>query len=248
MPRSPRATITASAASTIAVEVGERRRRLDLGDDAGAVADDLAQRARRRPPARTNDRAMYSTPAAGDRLGEHEVLVGRGEHLQPLARQVHARATLRAAAALDLGDDGARSSTAVDAQRDAAVAEDDPVAGVEVVEQRRVVDRDDARRCSARSPGTRRTVRARREVDAAVGELAGADLRARAGRRARRPAGRAARRRRAPCASRSRCSSIGPWLRFRRTTSTPARSSASSPPASSHAGPSVATILCPLLH
>ena len=90
--------------------------------------------------------------------------------------------------------------------------------------------------------GHERTTLPGTELDAAVGEAAGADLRARAGRRARRSAGRRRRRPRAPVASRSRWSSSGPWLRLRRTTSTPARSSASSRAGSSLAGPIVATI------
>ncbi len=50
------------------------------------------------------------------------------------------------------------------------------------------------------------------------------------------------------CRNRSRCSSSVPWLRLRRTTSTPARSSASSTSGASLAGPSVADDLRSTAH
>ena len=170
MPRSPRATMTASAAAAMPGEVGERRAR--------SRSWRRCRRGRRRPRAaratsaarRTNDRATNSTPARGDGLGQLEVAIGRREHLQPLAREVDARRALRAAAALHLGDDrvGLRRRHQ---QRDVAVADDDAVTGVDVVEQRRVVDGDHARRCSA-GPGHEPHRRGRHEVDAAVGEPA----------------------------------------------------------------------------
>ena len=191
---------------------------------------------------RTNDRRDVLDAGGGDRLGEHEVLVGRGEHLQPLARQVHAGPALRAAAALDLGDARRRRSTASTRSEMPPSPMHDPVAGIEV---RRAASGSgtviDVAAARARA-GHQADALARRQVDAAVRERAGPDLRARAGRRARRPGGRRAAATSRTAASRCRWSSTGPWLRLSRTTSTPARTIASSRAGSSLAGPSVATI------
>ena len=176
MPRSPRATITASAAAVISAS-----------SPSAAAVSILATMPARSPTtarsastsaARRDERQRDVVDAGrGDGLGELEVLGGRGDMPQPLARQVHAGAALRAAAALDLGEHRRSTSSTAHAQRDGAVAEHDAVAGVEVVEQRRVVDGRPVR-------GARPAARARvatgspaSEVDAAVGERPGADLR-----------------------------------------------------------------------
>ena len=103
MPRSPRATITASATSVIASRSA-----------SAALVSILATIPARSPTTSRSADDVGGPPherqrdvldaGRGHRLGQHEVLVGRGEHLQPLARQVDPGPSLRAPAALDLDD------------------------------------------------------------------------------------------------------------------------------------------------
>ena len=110
MPRSPRATITASAASAISSRSAIAAAGLDLGDDVGAVADDLAH-AEVDVGAGAHERQGDELDAgAGDGLGSTRSRSVGGEHLQPLAREVDAGTTLGAATALDLGHDGVPSA------------------------------------------------------------------------------------------------------------------------------------------
>ena len=155
MPRSPRATISGVGGG------GDRRRgrraadaRLDLGDDAGPVADHLAQgddvgRARGRTTGRRTRRRprRRPRPARGPRRSGRTSAAARTTGARPgdpaVRPPLSTSATTR------------RRRVAVDQQRDAAVAEDDAIAGVDVVEQRRVVDRDRRRRVLGPVPGTK---------------------------------------------------------------------------------------------
>ena len=125
MPRSPRATITASADDEDAVEVGDGRCGLDLGHQRRA-----ARRRSRRAPRRCPRRRARTTPRRSRRpraamtFGQAQVLGRGGLQPQPLGRDVHARAALGPAAGDDRGVARRRRSTDVDLQRDGAVAED----------------------------------------------------------------------------------------------------------------------------
>ena len=121
-------------------EVAERRGRLDLGDDLRSVADDAAELL---DVARPADERQGDVVGAGrgHRLGELEILGGRGVQGEPLARQVDAGPTLRAPTGLDLGDERV-GGLVDDPQRDLAVAEHDPFTDVDVREQVGVVDGD----------------------------------------------------------------------------------------------------------
>ena len=69
-------------------QVGERRARLDLGDDAGTVANNLPQRGHVGGAA--DERQGDELDAGcGDGIRQDEVTLGRGKHLQPLAHHVH---------------------------------------------------------------------------------------------------------------------------------------------------------------
>ena len=76
MPRSPRATMIASARLHDRRQVGERRCRLDLGDELGPVADHRAHLAHVLGGAHERDGDELDT-GGRHRLGEHEVVVGR---------------------------------------------------------------------------------------------------------------------------------------------------------------------------
>ena len=208
MPRSPRATITASAAAVIPARSASAELVSILATmpaRSPTTSRSLATSAARR----TNDRATNSTPAAAIDLGQHEVAVGRREHLQPLAGEVHAGRALRAPAALHLGDDGVGLAGRHD-HGDVAVADDDAITRVDVFEQRRVVDGDRAAPCSCRCPARTAPWSPVRCATPPATERRRRGAWGRAGRRARRAGGRHVRRPpRAPCASRSRCSSSG---------------------------------------
>ena len=124
-------------------QLGERGAGLDLGDDAGALPDDFAQLVDVVGPADERQRDVVDA-RRGDGLGEHEILSRRRPHLQPLARQVDAWPTLCPAAALDFGLElGRRRGD--DPHRDGAVAEHDPIAEIDVLQQRVVPDADPLR-------------------------------------------------------------------------------------------------------
>ena len=174
IPRSPRATISASDAVGDRGQLGERGAGLDLGDDAGAVPDDLAELVDVVGPTDERQRDVVDA-RRGDGLGEHEVLSRRSSHLQPLAGQVDAWPTLCSAAALDLGLElGRRRGD--DPHRDGAVAEHDPIAEIDVLQQRVVLDADPLR--IARSVARhQRDDGSWCQLGAVFRELAGADLR-----------------------------------------------------------------------
>ena len=190
---------------------------------------------------RTNDRATYSTPAAATASAStRSSSVGANICSRSHDRWTPGRPCVRPP--LSTSASTAPSRHGDDAQRDAAVADDDAVAGVEVLEQRRVAARV-ITVAAARA-------RARHEPDALVPAPGRRHPSGNAparifgpGRSASTPTGRPTRRATSrTVASRSRCSSTVPWLRLSRTTSTPARTIASSRAGSSLAGPSVATI------
>ena len=201
-----------------------RGRRLDLGHQA---RPDRARRPRRAPcveivrrRARTRRRGSRRRRPTIDawRRCTRSSSVGVGQaHASP------GRCTPGAALGLAAGEDGGRTTASVvDAVRlcndDRAVAEDDRVAGLEVVEQA-----SGTRRSDRRSAVRRRRRRATRRTVAPGGEerrrRRGTSRRApsgRAGRRGRRPSGRPRRTARGSPPAGSRCSSSVPWLRFRR--------------------------------
>ena len=118
MPRSPRATMTASAASAMPARSPSADAVSILATIRDAVADDGAHLLDvARPGARTraprSRRRRAATASAST-----EVVGGRREQREPLARQVHAGTALRAAARLDLGHARASAVDADDPERD----------------------------------------------------------------------------------------------------------------------------------
>ena len=116
-------------------EVPERRARLDLGDELGAIADDLADR---RHVGRRADERHGDELDSGrrHRLGEHQVLLGRRREPRPLRGQVDTGAALCPPAVLDHGDGRGRLEP-LDPSADRTVADDHPIADRQVVEERR---------------------------------------------------------------------------------------------------------------
>ena len=190
MPRSPRATITASA------------RRGDLGRGRPAPSSSRSwprcRLGRRRRLAHLHDVGGPPHERHGDeldagrrhRLGQHEVLGRSGANI---CSRSHGRCTPGRPCVRPPLSTSATHAVGRRRRRPAArsaVADDHPVAGVEVLEQRRVVDGDRRRRCSARRPARGAPSRPAPRSTPPSGNVAGADLRARAGRRARRPGAR----------------------------------------------------------
>ena len=240
MPRSPRATITASAASRMAGRFSQAARVSIFASSIGPSSPTAARTSRTSSAVRTKDTATISG-ATGARISRSSRSSGGGRRqAQLLRRQVHAGPALHATAGHDDRlQDPAR--LALDLEEDEAVAEGHAVARRQVLEQSAVLHFDAVRR---------RRVVARHELDdvglaqehAPVGERRGAHLRAREVGEHRRRACPPARRPRRMRAMRSRCSSGSPWARPMRQTSTPARNSATRSSAPSQAGPIVATI------
>ena len=157
-------------------EVPERRARLDLGDELGAIADDLAYR--RHVGGGAHERHGDELDAGRrHRLGEHQILVGRRREPRPLRGQVDAGAALCAPAVLDHGD-APTSARRAGPGRDRPIADDHSIADGQVVEEAGVVDADHV--------GVARPVadleadhRSRLQLDARRRERSRADLRSR---------------------------------------------------------------------
>ena len=223
MPRSPRATMTASAAAMISARFVERRARLDLGDDAGARRRRPRAARRRRRRRRTNDSGdvldagRRPSCSASSRSSAVGVVSARA-----LRRQVDARAALGASAGLDLGlrADARRLSTTVIEIAPSPRMTRSPTR--QIVEQRRVVDLDRPRRRSGRRrarSGQRSRARARRRRPGSCPARIFGPGRS-ASTPTARPASAATVAHRAPAGRGAR--PTVPWLRLSRTTSTPA--------------------------
>ena len=121
-PRSPRATITASDCCDDLVQALDRRRLLDLGDDAGAALRRCALTSTTSSARCTNDSAIQSTPSVSAEVEVGAVLLGQRRHRQHDAGHVHALAVRQHAADHDarLGEVGAER---LDLQSQLAVVE-----------------------------------------------------------------------------------------------------------------------------
>ena len=140
MPRSPRATITASAVAAISARSLSADAVSILAMILERVADHAAELGDVVRVAHERQRDVVDA-RRGDRVGEHQVVGGRRAQREALARQVHARAALGPRARLDLGLHPL-GRAGDDTHRDRAVAEHDAVAGRQVGEQVGVVDVD----------------------------------------------------------------------------------------------------------
>jgi hypothetical protein len=147
-PRSPRATMTASVTARISSRLIDRRRLLQLGDDAGTALDELclddvlrrAARRRARPSRR---------PASGRSRGRLAVLLGHRRQRQHHARHVHALA-IGQRAAVDDARLGEVRPEALHPQSQLAVVEQQLGAGLE-----RGEDLGVRQRCAMRRPACR---------------------------------------------------------------------------------------------
>ena len=169
MPRSPRATITASERGDDLVEVFDRRQRLDLGHQPSGVRGDRARAPRRRSSAaRTNDTARKSTPSAAIAAAStRSSAVGAWSRSRSDGRCTPGRPW--AWPPLRTWHRAPRRRRRLDSEGDRAVAEHDPVAGVQVVEQRRVVDADQSMAELVSASVTSVTIDPAAQLDAAAG-------------------------------------------------------------------------------
>ena len=147
------------------VEVLDRRQRFDLGHQADPARSDRGAHLVEIVGA-ANERHREEVHAfCGHGIGQYEVFRSGRLDAQPLGREVHAGTSLSVPTAAHLAL-GAAGRHTVDPQCDRAITDDDPVADVEVAQQRVVVDADhdvgarvgighhrDQRPCSQLDPG-----------------------------------------------------------------------------------------------
>ena len=174
IPRSPRATMTASARSRMAGNAADRRWRLDLGDEprtsrSGRLPDPLqiAGRADERDRQIVDLRTFQSSR-------QLEIMIRRAGEADALIGQVDTRLPLGPATGDDLGVDPV-AVHAGHGQHDGAVAEHDPIAVPDVLDQLRIFDRHPltARGTATRHQPQRRSLHEERP---SVGERTGPDL------------------------------------------------------------------------
>ena len=228
MPRSPRATITASEAATISARFVDRRVRLDLGDELRRAVPTTSRTSSTSLRLADERHGDELDARRGHHLGELQILGGRRGEAERLRRQVHAGLTWR----VHRSRSGARAACSSMSTTVIEIAPSPSCTRLPTdrsCEQRRRTGSGSARRRSGRHRGGARAGFRATQFDPAVGESGRSRIFG-PGRSAStataRPASAATAR---TARSRPRCSSSAPWLRLRRTTSTPARAARRGP-------------------